>query len=365
MTKSIDGEPATSSGTSSAPSSASQTVREEKEHFGTIRLRNEDVPVRTLWIEQRKLRFFVENPRIYSIVRSDGREPDQKEIYDQLLEMEHVRELKEDIKRNGGLIDPLIVREKSLEVLEGNSRLAAYRWLNENDENPLTWNKVKCTLLPANIDERLVYALLGQYHVKGKKDWGPYEKAGFLFRRFRHHKDSVPTVAAELSMKPGEAQQHIEVFEFMQLHKEHDPQRWSYYEEYLKSRRIKKARDNYADFDKIIVQQIKSGAIDRAVDVRDKLPIVCEANPRIIKKFIEGKITLEDAHERAKDAGGENADYKRLHKLRLWLAAAETEDEFREASAAVAPKILFELGKIETLARRLKQRLTSDGERSD
>ena len=163
-------------------------------------------------------------------------------------------------------------------------------------------------------------------------------------------------------MKPGEAQQYIEVFEFMQKHREQDPQRWSYYEEYLKSRRIRKARDNYPDFDKLIVQQIKSGAIDRAVDVRDKLPIVCEANPRIIKRFIEGKITLEDAHERARDAGGDNADYKRLHKLRLWLAAKETEDDLRDAAPAVAPKILFELGKIELFAKRLKQRLGSDSD---
>ena len=140
-----------------------------------LRIRGEDVPVRTLLIDHKKLRFFVDNPRIYSIVRSGGRQPEQDEICRELLELEHVKELKEDIKLNGGLIDPLIVRDGTLEVLEGNSRLAAYRWLCLNDPDPAAWANVKCTLLPETIDDRLVYALLGQYHIKGKKDWQPFE----------------------------------------------------------------------------------------------------------------------------------------------------------------------------------------------
>ena len=330
---------------------------EPEVHIGTLRLRNQDVPVRTLWVEQSRLQFFVENPRIYSIVRSDGREPDQDDIYRQLLLLEHVRELKEDIKRNGGLIDPLIVRESTLEVLEGNSRLAAYRWLFQNDERALDWANVKCTLLPADIDEKLIYALLGQYHVKGKKDWGPYEKAGFLFRRFRTHHDDVPTVALELGMKSTEAHQHIKIFEFMQQFDERDPQKWSYYEEYIKSHKIKRVREQYPNFDEFIVGQIKRGDIARAVDVREKLPIVCEASTRILKRFIEGAISLDDAHERAVEAGGENADYKRLKKFRNWLADEATLDDLKEASANVRDKIDYELSKIETLAKRMRDRL--------
>ena len=33
----------------------------------------------------------------------------------------------------------------------------------------------------------------------------PYEKAGFLHRRFRHHREDIPTVATELGINPGEA----------------------------------------------------------------------------------------------------------------------------------------------------------------
>lgn len=72
-----------------------------------------------------------DNPRVYSVVRANGKQPTQEEIQQQLSDLEHVKELREDIKRNGGLIEPLIVRGGSLDVLEGNSRLAAYRKLAE------------------------------------------------------------------------------------------------------------------------------------------------------------------------------------------------------------------------------------------
>src|SRR5438094_512565 len=122
---------------------------------GAIRLKGKDIPTETSEIEQKKLRFYVDNPRIYSLVRSDGRTPDQDDICKQLQGLDHVRELIHDINSNGGLIDPLIVRDGDLVVLEGNSRLAAYRHLAAKD--PLKWNKVRCTVLPADIDEKLVF----------------------------------------------------------------------------------------------------------------------------------------------------------------------------------------------------------------
>src|ERR1039458_6699113 len=117
------------------------------------------VPTTTQMLPQRNLKFFVDNPRVYSIVRANGKQPSQEEIEQQLGALEHVRELREDIKRNGGLIEPLIVRDGTLEVLEGNSRLAAYRQLAAKE--PIKWGMVKCMVLPADVDDSLVFALLG------------------------------------------------------------------------------------------------------------------------------------------------------------------------------------------------------------
>ena len=145
-------------------------VSATKEAPNTLLIRGTEIPVRTAMIEQTKLRFYPDNPRVYSVLREEGKEPTQEDIRDRLLEMEHVKQLVQDIKANGGLIEPLVVRDGTFEVLEGNSRLAAYRYLAKGD--PIKWGLVKCTLLPSDVSESLVFALLGEYHIKGKKDSG-------------------------------------------------------------------------------------------------------------------------------------------------------------------------------------------------
>lgn len=207
-------------------------------------------------IDQSQLRFYVDNPRIYSLVRAGDQRPDQDEILATLLEHEHVKVLKEDIVANDGLIDPLIVRDGDMVVLEGNSRLAAYRFLAK--KNPIKWGKIRCTVLPSDIDDKLVFALLGQYHVKGKKDWAPYEKAGFLYRRYKEHNLELSAVALELGLRPKEAEHLVAVYEFMIKHDDGDRLRWSYYDEYLKSRKIRKARQEFAQFDDFV------GIVDKA-----------------------------------------------------------------------------------------------------
>lgn len=138
---------------------------------GSVILRGVEIATRTLDIDVRALKFYVDNPRIYSFMRADGVQPTQGDILAKLQTLEHVRELVQDIRANGGLIDPLIVRDGDFVVLEGNSRLAAYHHLVV--ENPVSWGKVRCTLLPADIDEKSVFALLAQYHVKGRRTGRP------------------------------------------------------------------------------------------------------------------------------------------------------------------------------------------------
>jgi len=326
------------------------TNNDNVEH-GSIRLRGQDIPTVTTKIDHKKLRFYADNPRIYSLIRTDDHTPDQDEIYKQLLEHEHVRVLKEDIVINDGLIDPLIVRDGDLVVLEGNSRLAAYRFLAGKD--PVKWSQVLCTILPADIDEKLVFGLLGQYHLKGKKDWAPYEKAGFLYRRHKEHDIELSIVAEELGVSLKEAKHLVAVYDFMIAHNDQDREHWSYYDEYLKSANIKKARDEYAQFDDFIVTQIKSGEIPKATELRDKLPTICTGPAKVLKRFVNGTNSFEEAYEAAVDAGGENYALKKLRRFRQWLALADTEDDLLEANKQVTDKMRFELKEIEKRAKKL------------
>ncbi len=311
------------------------------------------VPTSTQMLAQRTLKFFVDNPRVYSIVRANGKQPSQEEIEQKLCELEHVKELREDIKRNGGLIEPLIVRGGTLEVLEGNSRLAAYRQLAAKDA--LKWAMVKCTVLPENVPDSLIFALLGQFHIKGKKDWAPYEQAGFLYRRFKDHNVLPKTLSAELGLSTKLVTHLVETYEFMVQHDEVDISRWSYYDEYLKSNKIKKARAQYPNLDETVVDSIKTGVIERAMDLREQLPTVC-TSPVILKRFAEGKLNLEEAHDRAVDSGADNVPYKKASAFRRWITEPEIESVLVGCSPRVRDKLLYELDKIAIRITALKKK---------
>ena len=320
----------------------------------TLRIRGVDVPVRTTELPQADLRFYVDNPRIYSVVRGDDKEPSQEDIERKLLELEHVKELIHDIRRNDGLTDSVVVRAGGLEVLEGNSRLAAYRALAKID--PVKWGRMKCKLLPEDIDERLIFALLGQYHIKGKKDWAPFEQAGFLYRRAAIHNIDAAQLAAEIGLSRHKVEHLIATHRFMLDYEETDTARWSYYDEYLKSRAIRKARYEYPGFDDLVVEKIKSGEISRAVDVRNRLPVVCSV-PRVLKKFAKETHGFEEAYEQAIDAGADSTPYKRLAAFRQWLAKPEVAETLARTQGETRKKIEFELNRLTRRVEAVRDKL--------
>ena len=320
----------------------------------TLLVRGVEIPVQTTMLAQADLRFFVDNPRVYSILRSYGEEPSQADIEGKLLEMDHVKALIQDIKRDGGLTDAVIVRAGGLEVLEGNSRLAAYRALAKLDA--LKWGKMKCRILPEDIEESLIFALLGQYHIKGKKDWAPFEQAGFLYRRSRLHNIDETQLAREIGLSKPRVVHLIATYQFMLDNGESEIARWSYYDEYLKSRAIRKARLSQTGFDALIVQKIKSGDIERAVDVRNRLSVICLA-PKVLKKFANGAYDFEDAHEYAVDAGAGSAPYKKLAAFRGWLAKPEVAVTLGRAEGETRKKIKFELDRLGRRVEAVRRKL--------
>ena len=103
---------------------------------------------------QQDLLFYLDNPRVYSVLHENGHDnPTQTEIEEIMCSLDHVKSLKSQIMQNGGLIEPLIVvkRKDRYVVLEGNSRLAAYRILAKND--PLKWSRVLVQILPEDISD--------------------------------------------------------------------------------------------------------------------------------------------------------------------------------------------------------------------
>jgi hypothetical protein len=320
----------------------------------TMLIRGIEVPITTKRLEQMKLRFFPENPRVYSVLHTNGRPPSQEDIQARLLELEHVKELIVDIRINKGLLEPLIVKDKTFEVLEGNSRLAAYRQLAKND--PLKWGMVKCTILPHDIDDSLVFALLGQLHIKGKKDWVPYEQAGFLYRRFKRHNANLKALATEIGMSSKRVKHLVDVYEFMIEHSENDVSRWSYYDEYLRSTKIKRAREKHPELDQIIVEKVRTEEIPRAVDLRDELPVIC-TSPRALAKFVAKTNDFGTAYDAAVAQGGDSSHLNTTKRFREWVTRNEVEERLLEYEGKVRASLTFELQKIESRVHHLLKRI--------
>lgn len=324
----------------------------------SLTLCQQEVEVSLCKIPHFELRFYTENPRIYSLVRPDEAEPSQEEIQDRLLKMEHVKKLIHSIRANGGLTDPLIVRDKDFVVLEGNSRLAAYRKLATED--PVKWGYVKCKLLPRGIDESLIFALLGEYHIIGRKDWAPYEQAGYLYRRKVNQGVSPDQMAKEMGLTKSQVSFLIAVYSFMIEKNDCDINHWSYYEEYLKSNKIKKARKEKPELDLIIPEMIKTEKIEKAVDVRDKIAKVVSCGPKLLNKFIETK-DLERCYDGAIARGADCVWLQRLKKFRDQITTESAMEDILESvseNQELKEKLLFEWKKIAQLCKAFQKKLS-------
>jgi hypothetical protein len=321
----------------------------------SLTLRGNEIPVRTGHIGVGDLQFYTENPRLYSIVCLGDEEPSQNYIQKKLSAMEHVKQLVQSIRANGGLTDPLIVRDGDLVVLEGNSRLAAYRILAEND--PIKWGKVKCTLLPKNINDSLVFALLGEYHIIGKKDWAPYEQAGYLYRRFKNHGVDPAIMADEMGLSKRMVGHLIEIYSFMVEHGDDAVDRWSYYAEFLSHHSIKNARRQFPQLDKIFVKKVKSGEIPKAVDVREKFTNICEVGGKTLKSFLTEEADFDRCADRAIARGADNEWYKRLRKFHEQFSEQGIVEIFSDMDESLRKKCQFELKKIRHIVDLLSSKI--------
>lgn len=305
-----------------------------------------DYEVEICELNQADLKFYTENPRVYSVLNIGGEEPSQTEIEEHMCNLDHVKQLRLSIESNGGLIDPLIVRDGDYTVLEGNSRLAAYRLLCRTDA--ITWGKVKCKVLPADIDDAAIFALLGQYHIIGRKDWDPFEQANYLFRRHQQTRLPVEYMAQELGISKQKAKNMIEVIRFMIENDDLNKRHWSHYEEYLKNGGIKKYRETNPDIDETIVEAIKTETIREAADMR-KLGEIAKVgdkqSKKVMQKIAEGEIDLYEGYEEVQDAGKLDDVVKKLKTFRQYINDNTIEKQIK-GSEEIYKQAQFEIKKI-------------------
>ena len=136
-----------------------------------------------------------------------------------------------------------------------------------------------------------------------------------------------------VGLPESKVKKSLEVYEFMLEHSDLRPDRWSYYDEYLKSRSLKKYRDTSPVMDEVFVGQVKSGDIRTAVDVRSKLSEIAKGTDRtsrrIMQEYIARETDLYDAYERYVATGKSTDVYKQIKKFSEIISDQEKQKTIR------------------------------------
>jgi len=325
----------------------------ETDHAFSITLQGREIDIVRRFLPQHELRFYLQNPRVYSVVRHDGGEPEQDDIQDALARMDHVKQLVQAIRQNGGLTDPLLVRGVDRVVLEGNSRLAAYRLLAKNQ--PVVWGLVKCDVVTVDITDEQVIALLTHYHIIGRKSWDPYEQAGMFWRWFREGftMDEISKRVEEIGISAKKIRQWIKVYSLMVEKGANNPNQWSYYDEFVRSRYITKSREEHPELTNVFVETVQSGESGKAVDVRGKIAKIAKVGGGSLKDFVDKKEAMDNCYEKAVAYGATDILYNKLRRFREVIADPAAKIDVLDMSPALRSKCIYEFRRIKNAVVRL------------
>lgn len=288
------------------------------------------IPTEIRHLSVADLRYYRVNPRIFSILKQFGDSVTQGEIEQKLWELDSTKDLFRDIRQNGGLVEEIIVRDG--EVLEGNSRLCAYRHLHKHakeigDKEAIKkWELIRAKVLPADTSEQTIFAILGMLHIRGKAKWIPYEQASYLFRQATSYRMKPSELAVQIGQPKADVENMIEAYKLMEQHKITDTSRFSYFFEFAKSRKLADCKEYIPkgmDLAEKFSEWVRDGKFPRGEAVRDLPTILKDKGART--KFLNGQATFEEALETAKDRHPEatSSFYSKLKRATEALNDAE------------------------------------------
>ena len=271
-----------------------------------MKLMGKTIQLRDDYLDIHDLKFLKDNPRVYACTHGEpdfNRLPEEEQqelIYKRLLQEPSVKNLKPEIKRHGGLMETILVRYDTKEVIEGNSRLAVYRQLHQEDPEG-EWGLIPCDIVSRLTDEQQ-FAFLNQIHVKGKTQWSAYEKANFAYVR-KEAGWSEKRIADLFGESEATIRIRVKVIEQMKENQDNKKSHFSYYDVIVRTKEISKEMEREG-LGSLLVDIRNLGEEDEddaftAQDLRKKLPIVLK-KPKVLKKFKNKEISLEDAYQLSK-----------------------------------------------------------------
>ena len=278
-----------------------------------MKILGEPVSLSNDFLDIYDLKFLRDNPRVYACMHGEPNfdklfeGEQQKIIFEKLLQEPSVKNLIPDIKRHDGLLESIVIRYDTKEVIEGNSRLAVYRHLHQRNEEG-EWGLIPCNIV-SSLTENQQAAYLNQIHVKGRTRWSAYEKANFAYVR-KERGSTIDKIGELFGESVATIRTRVKVVEMMKSNKDNQRHHFSYYDVLIRKSAIAEKMRRDRGFRDVLLGKIKDLGPDEenneftAQELRQKLPIILK-KPRVLKKYIEGNINLDEGYQRARISGVE------------------------------------------------------------
>lgn len=297
------------------------------------------------------LNYYPKNPRINSILEqfqgNATQEDIETEMWDKLEYITH--ELYRDIKYSGDLQDEIIVYNN--EVLEGNSRLCAYRHLYKKEPDKEKWNKIRAKIIKSPLNHKQINTLLCQWHIKGKKDWDPFEKAAYMIRMNEEDNMEISEISQLTNFSGNDVNNHINAYKFMKSKGVTDIRKFSYYLEKEKlNQKLAPIRKKEPDIDDKISEWIIKEKIPEARAMRQLPDILKDKKSRNAFEKNNEDFVIAVAIAKNRNPSIEDTFYRKIDETIKLLRNAKPEKLREDIQTNNSKK-----AKIKYLAREVKR----------
>ena len=221
-----------------------------------------------------------------------------------MLRLDSTKDRIKDLEENKGLIDEIYVLDNK--VVEGNTRLCAFRRLSKKYPDDDRWKFIKARILHESVNDEELFYILGTFHIKGKTEWDAYEKAAYINKMIKFLNKSPDDVAKQMRIQKKTLEAMLKAYEVMsdkflkQSNASNNGTRdelkkYSYFEAFFLQKELAKRAEESPDFVDEFIDWVKDDKLKRAQNVRE-LPKVL-GNKKAYKTFIdtEGNTAFEEA----------------------------------------------------------------------
>ncbi|MBO5422248.1 MAG: ParB N-terminal domain-containing protein [Fibrobacteraceae bacterium] len=245
--------------------------------------------------------------------------------------------LKESIKVNKGLVNPIIVNRTDsgkLVVIEGNTRLQIYKEFAVADPND-PWKEI-IAIVHENLSDIEIHSIRLQTHLVGPRDWDPYSKAKYLHYLSDELKLPMELIISYCGGKGSEIRKLVDAYVDMeQFYKslmikneqDPDPRDFSKFSE-LQNRSILESLVVHGYTKNDFAKWVVDGKVDKAQNVR-RLPAIL-ANPLAREEFFKSNITEAEKYLNANEKSSKVLESLSMDDLVLELTKRFRNIEFKE-----------------------------------